>query len=84
MDTNNHQPEISELSFEQALGELEQIVERLEKGEVALDESIKIYERGETLKAHCEGLLRQAEDKVEKIRLSADGKPTDTEPLDPT
>ena len=47
-----------------------------------LDQSIRIYERGEALKAHCDRLLKAAEDKVEKIRLSRDGKPVGTEPLD--
>lgn len=70
------------LSFEQALEALEKIVEDLERGEVPLDQSIRIYERGEALKAHCARLLKAAEDKVEKIRLSRDGKPVGTEPLD--
>lgn len=43
---------------------------------------IRIYERGEALKAHCDRLLKAAEDKVEKIRLARDGKPAGTEPLD--
>lgn len=76
-------PEISKLSFEQALGELEKIVERLEQGNVALEESISQYERGEKLRDHCQKLLGAAEAKVEKIRLGADGKPEGTEPLDP-
>jgi exodeoxyribonuclease VII small subunit len=75
--------DVSKMSFEQALGELETIVADLEKGDVALEQSIKIYERGEALKAHCETLLKAAEEKVEKIRLSADGKATGTEALDP-
>ena len=61
--------EIKALSFEQALEALERIVDDLE--------------RGEALKAHCDRLLKAAEDKVEKIRLSRDGKPVGTEPLDP-
>ena len=75
--------DIGELSFEKALEELEAIVGNLEQGNVPLDKSIAIYERGEALKQHCQALLRAAEDKVEKIRLSADGKPAGTEPLDP-
>ncbi len=71
------------ISFEQALAELERIVDDLERGEVPLDRSIAIYERGEALKRHCETLLKQAEDKVEKIRLSREGKPAGVEPLDP-
>lgn len=74
--------DVKTMSFERALEALEKIVDDLERGEVPLDESIRIYERGEALKAHCEKLLRAAEDKVEKIRLSRDGKPIGTEPLD--
>lgn len=70
------------MSFEQALAALEGIVQQLERGDVPLDQSIRIYERGEALKAHCDQLLKAAEDKVEKIRLSRDGKPVGTEPLD--
>lgn len=74
---------IKALTFEQALEALERIVDDLERGDVPLDQSIRIYERGEALKAHCDRLLKAAEDKVEKIRLSRDGKPIGTEPLDP-
>lgn len=74
--------DVSALSFEQALKELEGIVTRLEQGSVPLEESIAIYERGDALRAHCDKLLKAAEAKVEKIRLSADGKPNGTEPLD--
>ena len=74
--------DVKALSFEQALQALERIVDDLERGDVPLDQSIKIYERGEALKAHCEKLLKAAEDKVEKIRLSRDGKPAGVEPLD--
>lgn len=70
------------LSFEQAVAELETIVQRLERGDVALDESIQIYERGEALKKHCETLLNTAEARIEKIRLDRAGKATGTEPLD--
>jgi exodeoxyribonuclease VII small subunit len=73
---------IAGLSFEKALAELETIVGHLERGDVPLEESIRIYERGEALKRHCEALLAQAEAKVEKIRIGADGAPTGTEPLD--
>lgn len=74
--------DVSKLSFEQALDQLEQIVDRLERGDVALDESIKIYDQGEALKKHCAALLKAAEDKVEKIRIGADGTAKGTEPLD--
>jgi exodeoxyribonuclease VII small subunit len=76
------QADIKDMSFEQALKELEGIVDRLERGDVELEASILIYERGEALKAHCEALLRKAEAKVEKIALNASGQPTGTEPLD--
>ncbi|MGL4197908.1 MAG: exodeoxyribonuclease VII small subunit [Allorhizobium sp.] len=69
-------------SFEKAVAELESIVARLERGDVALDESIAIYERGELLKKHCEQLLSAAENRIEKIRLDRAGKPTGVEPLD--
>jgi len=74
--------DIKDMSFEQALKELEAIVDRLEKGNVELEASIRIYERGEALKAHCDALLRKAEAKVEKISLNANNQPTGTEPLD--
>ena len=80
-ETNTNE-DVKALSFEQALEALEKIVEDLERGEVPLDQSIRSYERGEALKAHCARLLKAAEDKVEKIRLSRDGKPVGLEPLD--
>jgi exodeoxyribonuclease VII small subunit len=73
---------VAELSFEQALKELESIVQELEAGKVDLEKSIERYERGEALKSHCERLLKAAEGRVEKIRLGANGKPAGTEPLD--
>ena len=75
--------DVAGLSFEKALGELEAIVTRLERGDVALEESIAIYERGEALKKRCEALLRDAEARVQKITLAADGSPSGTTPLDP-
>ena len=78
----NTQADVRKLSFERALEELETIVKRLEDGKVPLEESVAIYERGESLKRRCEELLRQAEARVEKITLNADGKPSGTEPLD--
>jgi exodeoxyribonuclease VII small subunit len=74
--------DVPTMSFEKALEALEKIVDDLERGDVPLDQSIRIYERGEALKAHCEKLLKAAEDKVEKIRLSREGKPVGVEPLD--
>jgi exodeoxyribonuclease VII small subunit len=74
--------DIAAMSFEDALKELEQIVDKLEKETIGLDESIAIYARGEALKTHCNELLRNAEQRIEKIALGADGRPTGTEPLD--
>ncbi len=74
--------DVTALSFEKALAELDSIVQRLERGDVPLEESVAIYERGEALKRRCEELLRQAEARVEKITLDASGKPTGTEPMD--
>ena len=74
--------DIAALPFEAAMKELETIVDKLEKGQVALEESIAIYERGEALKAHCERLLKSAEARIEKITLGQDGTPTGVAPLD--
>jgi exodeoxyribonuclease VII small subunit len=74
--------EIQGMTFERALKELESIVSRLERGDVELEESILIYERGEALKEHCDRLLKQAEAKVEKLTFGADGTPQGTQPLD--
>ncbi len=65
---------IESLSFEDALAELEQIVQQLESGDVALEQSIEMYTRGAALKKHCEDKLKAARLKVEKIVLDADGK----------
>jgi exodeoxyribonuclease VII small subunit len=80
--TESTAKDIASLSFEDALEELEKIVSRLENGQAPLQESIAIYERGDALKKHCEGLLKTAEARIEKITLSRDGAPTGTEPLD--
>ncbi|MBV8769001.1 MAG: exodeoxyribonuclease VII small subunit, partial [Hyphomicrobiales bacterium] len=72
--------DIVDLPFEKALSELETIVGRLERGDVPLEESIAIYERGEALKLRCEALLQLAEARIERITLSAQGKPTGTMP----
>lgn len=74
---------VEELTFEKALAELEQIVGKLERGDVELAESIAIYERGEALKKRCEALLGEAEARIEKIRVGGDGKAVGAEPLDP-
>ena len=74
--------EIKSLSFEKALAALEEIVAKLESGRVDLEDSIKIYERGEALRKHCESKLAEAEARIEKITVGPDGKPTGTTPLD--
>jgi exodeoxyribonuclease VII small subunit len=74
--------DIGALPFEKALHELESIVGQLERGDVPLEKSIEIYERGNKLKAHCEQLLRKAELKVEVITQGADGTAVGTKPLD--
>jgi exodeoxyribonuclease VII small subunit len=74
--------DISTLSFEKALAALEDIVAKLEGGKVELAESIKIYERGEALRKHCEAKLAEAEARIEKITLDPSGKPKGTTPLD--
>ncbi len=73
---------VASLSFEAALAELEDIVSRLEQGEVDLEDSIVLYERGTALKSHCEAKLKGAEARLEKIVLGPDGAPKATEPLD--
>jgi exodeoxyribonuclease VII small subunit len=74
--------DIKGMAFERALKELEAIVGRLERGDVDLEESIAIYERGEALRNHCDRLLKAAEAKVEKLTLGADNAPKGTAPLD--
>ena len=72
---------VAEMSFEDALRALEEIVTRLERGDVALDQSITLYERGAALKKHCEARLNEAQMRVEAIRLAEDGTPKGTEPF---
>jgi exodeoxyribonuclease VII small subunit len=74
--------DIDTMPFERALAELETVVDKLEKGSVPLEESIAIYARGEALKKRCEELLKNAEQRIEKITVGANGKPTGTTPLD--
>ncbi len=66
---------IKDMSFEDALAELETIVTKLERGDAKLEESISIYERGAALKAHCDAKLKAAKLKVDKIVLGPDGAP---------
>ncbi|HSG35197.1 MAG TPA: exodeoxyribonuclease VII small subunit [Sphingomonadaceae bacterium] len=76
-------PDIARMSFEEALKALEEVVRALETGEVPLDESITLYERGETLRKHCQARLDAAQARIEKIVAGPDGKARGTEPLDP-
>lgn len=75
-------PALAALPFEKALAELEEIVRRLERGDVPLEDSIAIYERGEALKKHCEALLKKAEARIEKITIGPDGQAAGATPLD--
>ncbi|MDO9639317.1 MAG: exodeoxyribonuclease VII small subunit [Pseudotabrizicola sp.] len=72
---------VSGMSFEEAMAALEQVVGQLERGDVALDASIALYERGAALKAHCEARLKDAEEKVELIR-AAEGRAIGTTPVE--
>lgn len=73
---------VEEMSFEDALRELESVVGRLERGDVALEESITLYERGAALRSRCERKLAEAEEKVSRITLGEGGQPTGLTPLD--
>ena len=73
--------DLKNMSFEQALDELEKIVRQLEEGKGKLEDAIRYYERGAALKQHCETKLREAQAKVEKIVLSSGGA-VGTEPAD--
>ncbi len=72
---------VEEMSFEEAMAELEQVLGQLERGDVALDDSIRLYERGAALKARCETKLKEAEEKVAAITLDADGNPAGLKPV---
>jgi exodeoxyribonuclease VII small subunit len=72
------EPDIAELSFEEALKELERIVGRLESGDASLQESIDLYERGDQLKKQCAARLDAAQARIEAIKLDGDGRPTGT------
>jgi exodeoxyribonuclease VII small subunit len=73
---------IAALSFEDALKRLETIVQRLESGEAALDESITLYAEGDALRAQCERRLASAQARIERIQLSPDGRPAGVQPFD--
>ncbi|WP_171234703.1 exodeoxyribonuclease VII small subunit [Ruegeria sp. HKCCA6837] len=73
---------VEQMTFEQAMKELEAVVGQLEHGDVALDQSIALYERGAALKKRCEDELKRAEEKVAAITLDATGQPTGTTSVD--
>ncbi len=76
------QTPVEDMSFELAMKELETVVGQLERGDVALDDSISLYERGALLKKRCEDELKRAEEKVAAITLDASGNATGATPLD--
>ena len=73
---------VADMSFEEAMKALEEVVNRLEAGDVPLENSIKLYERGAELKAHCQKKLAEAEEKVAQITLDANGQPTGAKPVE--
>ena len=73
---------VEEMSFEEAMRELEQVVGTLERGDVELEKSIELYERGAKLKARCEAKLAEAEEKVRAITLDGSGQPSGTTPVE--
>ncbi|MAS99916.1 MAG: exodeoxyribonuclease VII small subunit [Paracoccaceae bacterium] len=74
--------DISNFSFEQAMSELEDVVSKLENGQVPLEDSIKLYELGNALKKHCEQKLKDAEEKVAQITFSSDGSVSGSKPVE--
>ena len=74
--------DIAQMSFEDALRALEDVVRKLETGEVPLDDSIDLYERGEKLRKHCQARLDAAQARIEKIVAGPDGKAVGTEPFE--
>jgi len=79
---NPQAADIAAMSFEAALRALEEVVRRLESGDVPLDESITLYERGEELRRHCQARIDAAQARIEKIVVGADGAASGTRPLD--
>ena len=74
--------DLAGMTFEDALRALEDVVRRLESGDVPLDDSITLYERGEALRRHCQARLDAASARIERIIASPDGQPTGTRPFD--
>ena len=79
---NETGPDIGQMSFEEALRALEDVVRRLETGDVPLEESISLYERGEQLRRHCQARLDAAQARIEKIVAGPDGKAAGAVPFD--
>ena len=75
-------PPVSGMSFEEALRALEDVVRKLESGDVPLDDSITLYERGEELRLHCQARLDAAQARIEKIVAGPDGRASHTVPFD--
>ncbi len=75
-------PDISAMTFEDALRALEDVVRRLESGDVPLDDSITLYERGEALRKHCQARLDAAQARIEKIVQGPDGQAAGVQPFD--
>ncbi len=73
---------VGEMTFEEAMAALESVVSKLERGDVPLEESIQLYERGAELKARCEAKLKEAEEKIAQITLSPEGEPTGKTPVE--
>ena len=80
---SNPDPEIAALTFEDALRALEEVVRGLESGEVPLDATISLYERGEQLRAHCQARLDAAQARIEQIVTAASGLGISAQPFDP-
>ena len=79
---NVSETDISQLSFEQALIALEEVVQQLESGNVPLDQSISLYERGESLRKHCQARLDDAQARIERIVTDSNGAANSTAPFD--
>ena len=79
---NGETSNVEQLSFEDALRRLEEIVRTLEKGEAPLDQSIALYQEGDRLRRHCEARLKDAQARIEQITLGSDGMPAWLKPFD--
>lgn len=73
---------VAEMSFEQAMAELDQVVSKLENGDVPLEDLVKYSQRGAELKSHCEAKLKEAVEKIEKITVGVDGSASGTTPAE--